>query len=1306
MQKTAKANRFLKGIVTDIANSDKPQDTWVDALNVRLTESEQGYHASNIGGNSPAFSLTPGYTPIGSDSYGGVLFIFSVNGNTGETEIGTYPSPNYTTTGYTYTYKPLQSFTLDTPSAAPDDCLPFENVNLTDFRVRMGMNCKYPLQIKIREDFDGSVNLYCVDNYSPNKSFNSGFIIATGLYNGRYTSALQVESGASNLLNESNYHPIITLTNTQSGGKLKAGHYYFFVRYTDNNYNTTSFLGGSKVVPIFNEKIVTLAQGNITTVPTTYGGEPLSDTNMLANLTISNLDISAQFVEIGYAHYYSDTEYRSVIIDNRYRTNGTSSITVKITGNESLIPTTIDVLTQYKPTEALIAKTIAQLNNILYMANMRGVQLDHPDLRRFCCAIELKEDTSYKRTVAHNEPPSGNSSQILYASLEKDVHEKVGYWSEETYVFGVVPVFKGGFVGRAFPVTGFDNINGTSINPNKQGIFRFSNANTTPYYGGFFTSLNNQATVKGIAFDTTNAKAIFAGSSWLQENVIGFYFVRGERNKNILYQGLAVRCYNGGNTRNNESGTGWSNDYNIKENKWLPLLDGFYYSYKSRTDRGTSNTANDFESVYESGGSTNQPLPVDKLGVFSVDYHLDTDEVPEQAHLSVVGNASLSLATNGSLSDRNLPFITNYTTVAPPINQGLVAYEQQDMSTQVLRADRKCVPVQAYTANSNRGFVSKVTEGVSAGDEGLFWARNEENFLIDNEVSTYGNLPMALPKYIGIENIAVDDGRWNKRVVNICRTNAEQLDYIDLYDFKNTFFSPISDFIDIGKIINVATNQHLFYHGDCFIARAYLKVCAGYTDEIGDELITLLTKKYTGSRWYGTRYTETFTPADTLPNGWGHYISVVMEHNYNPNYRYEKGRNLCYPISGQDYPGKAFAWILDSPESNFYNTGYKRMLSPRAYLGIDRYEPIVENRFPTRIRPSIPHIFRAVKDGYREFSGGAFDFSYDYGEINALVAFNDILYSMQASAINEHPVQERANAPTSNGDTIVTAQQIGLTSYKRTISDKIGTQHRDSVVTSEAAIYGIDYARKIWWRIAGSGVEPISETKQAETWVKSALNINSRRGDIIATLEESYPCGNGILCYYDAEEREVLMTIHYNDQAQTLCFAEKIDAFTTKYSFAPRHYANIKNDMYTFGNGLFWLHGENSNRSTFYDILHNWFIRFVSNGEAPLLKNWDNMDINSNNVELSYVIYETQHQKAIQNPFIPLNEFWYLPRYRQHIWHLPIRRADVTTNPDISLYEPKSPMVGVWLSVEIGYLGNKPLQIQGTLIYSREKPKT
>ncbi len=1304
MEKKAYPNRFIKGINSDTANSDKPQDSWTDAMNIRLTETEQGYHASTINGNSPAFALSQDYIPIGSGSYGGILFIFSFNQNTGETEIGTYPSPNYTSQGYTYTYRPLQSFTLDTTSANIDDCLPFEQVNLSDFRARMGMSCKFPLKIKIREDYDGSVNLYCVDNFSPNKVFNSGFIVKTGLGNGRYTTSLQVESGAINLLNESNYHPIVALTSTAIGGKLKAGHYYFFVRYTDINYNVTSFLGMSKPVPIFNEKVVDLPNSNSNIIPTTYGAEKLESTNMLANLAISNIDVSTQFIEIGFIYYYSDTEYDSNVVDNRYRTNGTSSLNVTITGNESLIPVPIDVLTQYKPAEALVAKTIEQVDNILYMANMRGVALDHADLRRYCCAIELKENTSYKRNIEHNEPSSTqNASFITYASQELDVHEKVGYWSEETYVFAVVPVFNGGFVGRAFPVKGYDNRTGALTNPNKQGIFRFSSANQVPYYGGANAAFTNQATIKGITFDTTNAIAIYNSSQWLQQNVIGFYFTRGERNKNIICQGLAVRCYNGGKARNNESGAGWSNDYNFKENKWLPLINGFSYGYYSRTDRGTGNTANNFRSFYKGPGETGMNK-VDKLGIFSVDYHLETAQVPDQVHLNILGRAVTEVQTNGSITDRNLPFITSYTIFPPPqLNQGLVAYQQKDLVSQFLRADKKSVHVTGYTANSNRGFVSKVTEGVSAGDEGLYYSKDEQNFLIDNETEIEANLPMALPDYIGIEGIPIRDENWNNRVVNVCRTNAELLNYKDLYDFKNTFFSPISDFVSIDKI--VSTPEQTFYQGDCFISRAYMKIVSGYTDEIGDETVTLLTKKYTGSSHYGTTYSENFTPADALPYGWGHYISVVMEHNYNPNYRYEKGRNLCYPISGMDYPGKGFAWLLDSPESNFYNKGYQRMLSPRSFLGIDQYEPIVENRFPTRIRPSIPHIFRAVKDGYRVFSGGAFDFSYDFGEIYELATINGTLYSIQEKAINLHPIQERATSPTTTGDTIVTAQQIGMTNYRQTVSQNLGTQHRDSIVVTEQAIYGIDYARKIWWRLSSNGVEPLSEIKQAKAWVESVLSIGNRRSDIIAKLEESYPCGNGILGYYDSENREVLMTVHNGENSNTLCFAEKLDSFTTRWSFVPRWYANIKDDTYTFGNGQFWLHNENPNQSSFYGRLDDWYIRFVSNAEAPLIKNWDNIDINTNNVELAYIKYETQHQLAAQNPFMA-TEYWYLPRYRQHIWHLPIRRADNVKNNNISLYSPQSPLVGVWLVVEIGYKDNKPLRLQGTIIYSRIKPKT
>jgi hypothetical protein len=82
----------------------------------------------------------------------------------------------------------------------------------------------------------------------------------------------------------------------------------------------------------------------------------------------------------------------------------------------------------------------------------------------------------------------------------------------------------------------------------------------------------------------------------------------------------------------------------------------------------------------------------------------------------------------------------------------------------------------------------------------------------------------------------------------------------------------------------------------------------------------------------------------------------------------------------------------------------------------------------------------------------------------------------------------------------------------------------------------------------------------------------------------------------------------------------------------------------------------------------------------------------------SKIKYETQHQTAEQNPYIPIVEFWYAPTYRQNEWRLPIRRADNVKNSELSIYDDfgidKTPLRGRYLIIELEYNQNKELWVR------------
>jgi hypothetical protein len=1287
-------NRFYKGINTDLSLLERQADVLLDALNVRLTSKEtDGLFAANIKGNVEEFQLSTDFLPIGSVEFNGILFVFSVNSTSGEGEIGTFPSPNGTSQGFTRTYSPLQNFTLDNPNLYVDPCEGEPNtITRQDFTTDLlNFSCEHQIRVVARLDFDKSINLYWTDNFNPIRSINTGFHSETGEFNDRYVSQFMVSDGTINIISESEFIPIVKLNSLDVYGSNKGGNYFFFVRYVDISFNTSSFIGMSNAVPVFNEKEMPFAVNDIA-----YGVESQNPTNKNILLDITGLDPNQAFIEIGYIYYFGVNEFEIKLIDNRIPINGGTSLSINVIGSESTFDLSLDEFIGYKPVDAVHAKDIAQLDNRLYIANTRGIQLDHPDLREFFCSIEIGEDSSFSKDVGPLTE-TGDNDQI-YGIDPLEVHEKVGYWSGETYIFAGVPILKGGFTGPAFPLKGFDNYNGLNENPNFNGIYRFSKASVNPYFS------SNTVYVKGVTFNTLAADTVYNNSQYLKDNLIGFYFCRGERAKNILYQGLAVPTYSGFTTQLRPknhfdslklAGGLGSTIIQTEFFKSIPLIEPAYpYWILYYTVVGIDEVPNEFFGYSYFGQEVNS---FDNICIMSSDFHIDmglsTGKVGTSSFLERVGKIDdpdwSPRAPINSLSGLSQGVIVNQYPLAGGAS-GLRIFEQNDITPTTTGPVGYLVDtynVNAWdasgeTINSIR-HVSKIGEGSSVS--GMFYVKEDRELTDNNEFLI--SMPLSTPSYILTDKSTASPSYLAsdilQHIINVCEADPTLLDYNNKYDFKNTLFSPITKFLKISDLASI--NSKIFYQGDCFVAKTYLKYHHEFTDEIGDELLTTIATSAGGSLAFKNRT-------------YGYVVGLVTENNYNPNHRFSKGRNSYYP--------KDISWATrrDSPEANFYNTGYQRMLNPRKFLGIDKLKPFSDNSFPTRIWPSFKHILNSLKDGYLQFSDSK-DFDYQYGPINAIISHNDQLFSFQNDAINLHPINERSVSNSDSTDTpFILGESRGLTEFKRALSTEYGTQHQWSVIIGERGIYGVDWNKQCVWRVGANGFENLGIQKSCEKWIEDIINLSSSGvSDITELLPDNPVCNLGVHSVFDREYKEVLMTFILGDgNNKTISYSEKGDFFNTKYSFTPIFYAELEKDLYSFSGNSFWRHDANPLYDNFYGQQHPAFIEFVVNPKGEIAKHFDNLIISSNNREFSKIEFNTQHQQALQDPF--LGEFFSRAVYREFQWKLPIRRADSITDPQMSLAVVQSRMRGRYLIINLEYAGDQDMWVREVITaYTQSK---
>jgi len=1345
------SNKFYKGINTDTSWLERQGDMLLDALNIRITSKEvDGLFAANIKGNVEEFSLSPGFVPIGSTEYNGILFILSVNESTGFSEIGTYPSPKGTSEGFDRKYSPLQNYTLDNPNIFPDLCDGDDPIviNGIDFNTEsLKFSCKHQARVLARLTFDKSVNLYWTDNFNPIRSINTGFHSETGIYNNLYTSEGMIETGIIDVISENEHFPVVKLQNLDVFGNLRGGHYFFFVRYIDIGYNTTSFLGMSAPIPVFNESETQNyyagtpipAPPGVTT-PTSYGTPSLETTNRNIELNISQLDVGAGFFEVGYIYYYDDKQFEILLVDKRFTIDGQSSQSIDITGLESTIPLALDEFIVYKPVDSIFCKDMTQIDNRLYLANTRGFEVDHPDLRKFFCSVVINEDDSLEKAAEHIEQTETNINP--YGIDGREVNEEVGYFSGETYCFAGVPILKGGFTGPAFPLKGGDNYLALLSDANYDGIYRFKNSEISNFYK------NDKVFVKGVTFNTTTAQGIYDNSTWLQDNLVGIYFCRAERNKNFLYQGLACNTYVGaelydGPERDYRAGSG--NKGNQSESLFknfdiaMPLIErSFPYIFTNQVDQGIflgEDSITSYQRYHLSNAiSENRQA----LGIFSFDAHIDRGlEKPGAGKTSFI--KKVGYIDNGDWYPRapykdQLSPISNFTMISDEYPDN-IKFSQNDPTgrskmfvqknlTYTSNTDIRGGGFKADTYNlfawdpiglsvGGRAYPTKIGEGTLIG--GMFYLFSDRADTENEEL--LASLPLAIPSYVLVDlETSVPDNtnldQWFNTIVNVYKQDPDILDYKSYYDFKTTFFSTITDFIRItssNDILNI--KDEIFYQGDCFTSRSYIKLHNKFDDELQDELTKFIAEGEAQSRIYplATTYWEDYFNLglgeyfdqdesryfNKITYGYG--LSLVTENHYNSNYRHPLGRNTFYPHDSNYFCPAAYIMPPNTPESYFYNTGYIRMLGPRQFVGIDKFKPTSDNSFPTRIRPSFKHILNSLRDGYLQFTPGDFkDFDFQYGPINALVSMNDQLYSFQNDAVNLHPINERGVSQSTATDTpFVLGESKGLTEFKRSLSTEYGTQHQWSIIKGERGIYGFDWNKQVYWRVTGEGFQNLGLTKGCEKWIEDIVALQSTGySDIMEQLDDNPVCNVGIHSVYDREYREVITTFIFAEEedSKTISFSEKADIFGAKYSFTPRFYSELERDLYSFKDGKFWRHDANPLYDNFYGQQEPAFVEVVVNPKGEIAKHFDNLILNSNNREFDKITYTTQHQSAVQDPF--LGEFWNRAVYREFQWKLPIRRADAIIDTQLSLSLVQSRIRGRYLIINLQYAGDQDMWIR------------
>ena len=565
-------NRFEAGMSLDIDELLQKANTMAYASNIRFVSRDNTvYVLTNIKGTVDEAAMSGGYIPIGVANKNGIAYIVSakISGGvaTGDGQIGTFPSPDYSTGNITQAYRPLQNYSGD----VPQDPLVYGDFTSVHF----GFDLRYDLDVELQNSYDGSLNIVITDGSAPMKIINSGFVV---LPDRKYFEVDQSGTKDTNRYDLIHWDTTINLVQTSSkiakltfegvdpGGNLKAGNYTYFFRYATQDGDETDVFESSRIVSIFPGDNPSNIKGGA------GDGEVVAKT---AKFNISNLDQSYARI-IPYFTWISGVDssiIQAVRIDTLIPISGTEQ-TFYHTGYEEV--SIIDVAEISISSGSLeTARTIAQFQGRLFGANIQTKNTHDQDFLDFAKTVfigskeEQLDTPDFKEIsdmiIASNNQviPESNGWNNGYYN-PRNIYDKLSYMGGETYPYRMVFILPDGSSSKGYPMTAIDNKSNQDLDAlyaqissvekddmeanngfykgtgvfedtmlNTNGLYRFPNrANATK----MFDSDDETITINGVTFKIPDINdPLFAS---IKEKSIGCYFVRAENTKDSITQGV------------------------------------------------------------------------------------------------------------------------------------------------------------------------------------------------------------------------------------------------------------------------------------------------------------------------------------------------------------------------------------------------------------------------------------------------------------------------------------------------------------------------------------------------------------------------------------------------------------------------------------------------------------------------------------------------------------------------------------------------------------------------------------------------
>lgn len=1064
-----------------------------------------------------------------------------------------------------YEYNPLRNYRLSSDTVINGELV--EAGSIVDLDTDgFNFSLNNPLEIDAQSSYDGSVNLIFNDNRNIPRLVNSRFSV---LQNNTYEVVDRIGNNDTNLYDSEQFDldtslykrvntiPTITFNSVLPSGNLKVGNYVIYIKYADADGNETDFVGESGIISCF--------IGGDRDPFSIDGGFRDQLASKSISLTVSDIDSSYDYIKVYYTRSTSDVDSNRVVtaheIDRKFPVRN-NSCNVIITGSEETkdIPVS-DINIQYSIIDKAKSQTVCQ--NMLFLGNsckpdMMYKDLSDISLRLLPYLIESDSERFIGKTSYDYSDLSDQSySHEYYNTL--NIYNKVGYWNEEIYRFGVVYIMKDGSLSPVYNIRGkngipkFEELQSAYL---QSDLWKYENnekvRNYIPIDESTFdvsgtSYLENAKGVLRINTDSDSRKVYGIGiaiptevSEYLNTLVQGLFIVRQKRIPTILAQAYVmprdleaeVPLINYGGSYIAERFL--DNDRKLNES-YLPRL----------------YTISDMARVNRSAKVAICPEYDVRQSYFN---HLftGTEYVVRKADIQ----PSMTTLSRDIYNDRHY-YVDNY-----------YGRREEQFSRAKIIGVGDNVPIAAVEDYNFRGRAGEAEEG--------FRFRYIESKNKEKEATNL--IRGAYSPYLGIIGDQVTIGS----IINIYipgYSEAQMSTYFNTRYEDNSPYYSVSSRLSLANIDSLLSLQKAggdlytytvpCYRGDCYICNFTHRLNRNFQDPsapTNDEVVDENTWKDN----YDTENTENnakINRGDVNATQLGSWITFKVCSSYNlsirsldPSYPTEEGltglKRGFYPLQELSPAG-----ATKIPESSVINGGYSSTTSEKQAFTLPDV-PYIKNRFDTRIMYSDISVGDAFKNGFRVFQMTHYrDYPRTYGGIMKMIELFGNILCIFEHGIALIPVNERAVAGEGSGGNVFINTSNVLPENPKMLSDTYGTQWPESVVQTPYFVYGVDTVGKKIWRTNGDQFEIISDFKIQE-FLNENITLSEREMTPIIGVRN-------VKGHYNAFKQDVMFTFYddlygFEEKVWNICYNEVMQKFITFYSWVPSYSANIDNIHFSF----------------------------------------------------------------------------------------------------------------------------------------------